>query len=85
MDPGRDVELRDPVEAIVLTTPRRLTILGIDFQADAPSTVFRNFNEQPITADRFYERVREGDIIEAEDQVGSQTVLDEAQEVEFED
>jgi hypothetical protein len=47
--------------------------------------VFRNFNEQPITADRFYERVREGDIIEAEDQVGSQTVLDEAQEVEFED
>ena len=84
-EPGEKVALRGPVEAIDLGSPRQLTILGVQFVAEEPGTEFSGFDEEPITADRFYERVRVGDVIEAEDETGLQTVLDQADEVEFED
>jgi hypothetical protein len=82
-----DVELRGPVEAVdTASSPRRLTILGLTFEADAPETDFEDFEEDPLGADRFYERVRPGDIVEARDcSVPPTTVIDVACEVEFED
>ena len=77
-----DVELRGAVEAINLaSSPRRLTIHGVTFEADAPLTDF----EDDFDADRFYERVREGDVVEARGCGGAGTTLDEACEVELED
>lgn len=81
-----DVELRGPVEAIdTVSRPRRLTILGITFEADAPGTDFEGFEDDDISADRFYERVRLGDVVDATDCTPPANVLDFACEVEFDD
>ena len=68
------------------SSPRRLTILGLTFDADEPDTEFEGFEEDRITADRFYERVRPGDFVNAKDcTVPPTTVFDTACEVELDD
>lgn len=57
-----DTELRGPVT--VIDRPN-LVILGID--VDGSSAVFRDQNNQPITADQFFALVRIGTIVSAED------------------
>lgn len=57
-----DIELRGPVTSI---DRPELVILGIT--VDASSAVYRDQNNQPISADQFYALVRIGTIVSAED------------------
>lgn len=83
----RDVRLRGVVERVdSLLNPRRLTILGVDFRADdSVGTEFRNLNDDTIPENTFYAEVRVGDLVEAKGDRSTDTVLDTAIEVGFED
>jgi hypothetical protein len=83
----RDVRLRGTVERVdSLLNPRRLTILGIDFRADdSVGTQFQDVNDDSIPENTFYAQVKVGDLVEAKGDRSTDTVLDTAIEVGFED
>ena len=83
----RDVRLRGTVERVdSLLNPRRLTILGIDFRADdSVGTQFQDLNDDSIPENTFYAQVKVGDLVEAKGDRSTDTVLDTAIEVGFED